>query len=315
MSEGGQTSVLILILATAVTAGTPILYAALGELLAERSGVINLGVEGMMLIGAVSGFVVAVQTVNPWAGVVAAMLAGGMVAAIHAFLTITLRSNQVVSGLALTIFGAGLSGYLGKGFIGVPVPAPFASKPLPVLGDIPVIGPVFFNHDPLVYITYLLVPALWIYIYRTRTGLHMRAVGENPSAADSLGVNVFLTRYVHVIAGGMLAGLGGAYLSLVYAPSWLENMTAGRGWIAVALVIFAVWNPLRALVGSYIFGGIDAIGFRLQVLGVVAVPTLFLKMLPYIFTILVLIIIIGRNKAARTGQPKALGIPFDREER
>ncbi|MFZ5648951.1 MAG: ABC transporter permease [Bacillota bacterium] len=314
MSEGGQTSVLILILATAVTAGTPILFAALGELLAERSGVINLGVEGMMLIGAVSGFIVAVQTSNPWAGVLASMLAGGMVAAIHAFLTVSLRANQVVSGLALTIFGAGLSGYLGKGYIGVPVPVPFTSKPLAVLSDIPVIGPIFFSHDPLVYITYLLVPALWIYIYRTRPGLHLRAVGENPSAADSLGVNVFLARYIYVIAGGMLAGLGGAYLSLVYAPSWLENMTAGRGWIAVALVIFAVWNPLRALVGSYIFGGIDAIGFRLQVLGV-AVPSFFLKMLPYIFTILVLIIIIGRSKAARTGQPKALGIPFDREER
>lgn len=314
MSNGGETNVLILILATAVTAGTPILYAALGELLAERSGVINLGVEGMMLIGAVCGFIAAVHFRNPWAGVVASMVAGGMVASIHAFLTITLRSNQVVSGLALTIFGTGLSGYLGKDYIGVPVPVPFSSKPLALLGDIPVIGPIFFNHDPLVYLTYLLVPALWLYIYRTRPGLHLRAIGENPSASDSLGVQVFLSRYLYVIAGGVLAGLGGAYLSLVYAPSWLENMTAGRGWIAVALVIFALWNPLRAMVGSYIFGGIDAIGFRLQVLGVL-VPSFFLKMMPYIFTVLVLIIVIGRNRAARTGTPGALGIPFDREER
>ncbi|MFZ5633407.1 MAG: ABC transporter permease [Bacillota bacterium] len=314
MADNGQTSVLVLILATAVTAGTPILYAALGELLAERAGVINLGVEGMMLIGAVCGFIAALSFQSPWAGVVAAMLAGGLVAAIHAFLTVTMRSDQVVSGLALTIFGAGLSGFLGKGYVGTPLPAPFAARPLAVLGDIPVIGPIFFNHDPLVYITYLMVPAIWMFIYKTKPGLHLRAVGENPSAADSLGVNVFLSRYVYVIAGGMLAGVGGAYLSLAYAPSWLENMTAGRGWIAVALVIFAIWNPVRALVGAYIFGGIDALGFRLQVLGVM-VPSFFLKMLPYIFTVLVLIIVIGRNRAARAGTPKALGLSFDREER
>jgi len=314
MTDTGQTNVIILILATAVTAGTPILYAALGELLAERSGVINLGVEGMMLIGAVCGFIAALAFENPWAGVFAAMLAGGGVSAIHAFLTVTLRADQVVSGLALTIFGAGLSGFLGKSYIGTPLPAPFSAKPLAVLGDIPVIGPIFFHHDPLVYVTYLLVPVLWVYIYKTRPGMHLRAVGENPAAADSLGVPVFLSRYLYVIAGGMLAGLGGAYLSLAYAPSWLENMTAGRGWIAVALVIFAIWNPLRAMAGAYIFGGIDALGFRLQVLGVM-VPTFFLKMLPYIFTVLVLIIVIGRSKAARTGSPGALGMAFDREER
>lgn len=314
MADGGQTSIYILILATAVTAGTPILYAALGELLAERAGVINLGVEGMMLIGAVCGFIAALTFKNPWAGVAAAMLAGGMVAAIHAFLAVTLRSDQVVSGLALTIFGTGLSGFLGKGYVGTPLPATFAAKPLAGLGDIPVIGPIFFHHDPLVYITYLLVPALWVFIYKTRPGLHLRAVGENPWAADSLGVSVSLSRYLYVIAGGMLAGLGGAYLSLAYAPSWLENMTAGRGWIAVALVIFAIWNPVRALVGAYIFGGIDALGFRLQVLGLM-VPTFFLKMLPYIFTVLVLIIVIGRSGGTGTGSPQALGLPFDREKR
>jgi len=313
MADSGQ-SVLVLILATAVTAGTPILYAALGELLAERAGIINLGVEGMMLIGAVCGFIAALAFKNPWAGVLAAMLAGGLVASIHAFLTVTMRSDQVVSGLALTIFGTGLSGFLGKGYVGTPLPAPFVARPLGGLGDIPFIGPVFFNHDPLVYLSYLLVPALWLYIYKTRPGLHLRAVGENPAAADSLGVNVFLSRYVYVIAGGMLAGLGGAYLSLAYAPSWLENMTAGRGWIAVALVIFALWNPVRALAGAYIFGGIDALGFRLQVLGL-AVPTFFLKMLPYVFTVLVLILVIGRRKANGTGSPRALGMAFDREER
>ncbi|MHB8156221.1 MAG: ABC transporter permease [Desulfocucumaceae bacterium] len=314
MADTGQTSVIILILATAVTAGTPILYAALGELLAERSGIINLGVEGMMLIGAVCGFMAAVSFHNPWAGVLAAMLAGGALALIHAVLSVTLRSNQVVSGLAITIFGTGLSGYLGKNFIGIPLPVPFVAKPMGILGDIPFIGPVFFNHDPLVYATYLLVPALWFFIYKTRPGLHLRSIGENPAAADSLGVKVFLLRYIYVVAGGALAGLGGAYLSLAYAPSWLENMTAGRGWIAVALVIFAIWNPFRAMIGAYIFGGIDALGFRLQVLGVV-VPPFFLNMMPYIFTVLVLIVVIGRNRSAGTGSPKALGVAFDREER
>lgn len=314
MTDNGQAGVLVLILATAVTAGTPILFAALGELLAERAGIINLGVEGMMLIGAVCGFIAALSFSNPWAGVLAAILAGGVVAAIHAVLTVTLRSNQVVSGLALTIFGTGLSGFLGKGYVGTPLPRPFVAEPLPVLGDIPVLGPIFFNHDPLVYITYLLVPAIWLLINRTRPGMHLRAIGENPSAADSLGVNVFLYRYVYVIVGGALAGLGGAYLSLAYAPSWLENMTAGRGWIAVALVIFAIWNPLRAMVGAYIFGGIDALGFRLQLLGVM-VPSFFLKMLPYIFTVLVLVIVLGRNKGVRAKTPKALGLSYDREER
>ena len=314
MVESGQTNVLILILATAVTAGTPILYAALGELLAERSGVINLGIEGMMLIGAVSGFIAALSFQNLWVGVVAAMLAGGAVSAIHAFLTITLRANQVVSGLALTIFGTGLSGFLGKSYVGTPLPVSFSAKPLPILGDIPGIGPILFHQDPLVYITYLLVPALWLLIYKTKPGLHLRAIGENPWAADSLGIPVVLTRYVCVFIGGMLAGLGGAYLSLAYAPSWLENMTAGRGWIAVALVIFAIWNPVRALLGAYIFGGIDALGIRLQVLGVM-VPSFFLQMLPYIFTVLVLVIVIGRSKAARRGSPRALGMAFDREDR
>lgn len=314
MVEVAGHSVLIPIFAAAITAGTPILYAALGELITERAGIMNLGMEGVMLVGAVAGFVAAVSFVNPWWGVLAAMLAGGLMTLIHAFLTITLKANQVVSGLALTIFGTGLSGYLGKSLIGVPVPEPFRAVKLAVLGDLPVLGPVLFNHDLLVYVSYLLALLLWYWIYRTRPGLNLRALGENPGAADSLGVNVFLHRYLYVIAGGMLAGVGGAYLSLAYAPSWLENMTAGRGWIAVALVIFAMWNPLRAMAGSYIFGGIDSLGFRLQTLGVV-VPSFFLKMLPYIFTVLVLVIVVGKNLSMRAGAPKALGLPYDREER
>lgn len=309
-----ENSFLIAILAAAITAGTPILFAALGEILAERSGVLNLGVEGMMLVGAVSGFTITVKTGNPWLGLVMAMVAAGLLALIHAFLTVTLRASQVVAGLALTIFGTGLSGYLGKAMIGIPAPTTFKPVPIPGLAGIPFAGPVIFNHDPLVYISYLLVPALWYYFYKTRPGLHLRSVGENPAAADAMGVNVYLTRYAYVVAGGMLAGMAGSYLSLAYAPTWLENMTAGRGWIAIALVIFAMWDPVRALIGAYLFGGIDALTFRLQAMGVI-IPSFFLAMLPYIFTVIVLIGATTQTLKKRAGAPAALGLAYDREER
>ena len=306
-------SIFISILAAAVTAGTPILYAALGELITERAGILNLGVEGIMLVGAVAGFIAAVSTNNSWLGLGGAMLAGGAVALIHAFLCITLRANQVVSGLALTLFGAGLSGFLGKAYIGIPVPAPFTVHPLGFLADIPVLGPVLFQHNVLVYVSYLLVPLVWLFLYYTRPGLYLRALGENPGAADALGIKVFWLRYIYTIAGGMLCGAAGAYLSLAYAPSWLENMTAGRGWIAVALVIFALWNPWRALAGSYLFGGVDALGFHLQVMGF-SVSVFFLNMLPYLFTIAVLVLVMIRQ-GGRLTAPAALGLPYDREER
>lgn len=309
-----EASLIIAVLAAAVMAGTPILYAAMGELLTERSGVLNLGVEGMMLVGAVSGFLVTVQTNNHWLGVVAAMAAGGLMAAIHAVLTVSLRSNQVVTGLALTMFGTGLSGYLGKKYVGIPLANPFRAFEPGGLGDLPVVGPIFFQHDALVYLTYILVPLCWYYLYHTSAGLNLRAVGENPGAADAAGLNVALIRYVHVIMGGALAGVGGAYLSLAYAPSWLENMTGGRGWIAVALVIFAMWDPGKALLGAYLFGGIEALGFRMQAVGITVSP-FFLKMLPYIFTILVLILVTTRNNRQRAGAPAALGLPYEREER
>ena len=305
---------IIAILATAVTAGTPILFAALGEIITERSGTLNLGVEGMMLVGAVSGFMAAYATGNPWLGFGAAMLAGGTVSLIHAFLTITLRANQVVCGLALTIFGTGFSSYIGKPFVGIPLKETFKPVEIPFLSDIPIIGPIFFNHDPLVYISYLLIILLAFLVYRTRWGLNLRAVGENPAAADSAGISVSITRYQSVFIGGMLAGAGGAYLSLAYAPSWLENMTAGRGWIAVALVIFAMWDPYKALLGSYIFGGVEALGFRMQTLNVNISP-FFLKMLPYILTILVLIIVTRETKTRKVGAPAALGVPYHREDR
>ena len=309
----GEQAMFIAILSSAVIAGTPILYAALGELVTEKAGVTNLGVEGMMLIGAVSGFMAAIVTGNSWIGLMTAMLAGGVMGLIHATLTVTLRANQVVSGLALALFGAGLSGYLGKAYIGIPVAEPFRAIALPVLGDIPFLGPVLFRHDVLVYLSWGLVLALWFFINRTRPGLFLQAIGENPGAADSLGIHVFALRYLYIIVGGMLCGVGGAYLSLASAPSWLENMTAGRGWIAVALVIFALWRPGRALVGSYLFGGIDSLGFHLQAAGV-HVSHFFLQMLPYIFTITVLTVVLAK-RGGRLAAPGALGVPYDREER
>ncbi len=306
-------TLIISILAASITAGTPILFAALGELIAERSGVMNLGVDGMMLVGAVTGFMVAVNFGNPWLGVGIALISGALLALIHAYLTVTLRANQVVSGLALTLFGTGLSDYLGKAYVGMRAEQTFGKMAIPFLSDIPIIGPVVFKQDMLVYVSYILVILTAFFLYKTRAGLFLRALGENPAAVDSVGVNVFRLRYLYVAIGGALAGLGGAYLSLAYAPCWLENMTAGRGWIAVALVIFAIWDPWRALAGSYLFGGVDAMGFHLQVIGL-PISVFILNMLPYVFTILVLILVLIR-KGGRLASPQALGVPYDREER
>ncbi|HEX3031144.1 MAG TPA: ABC transporter permease [Bacillota bacterium] len=305
---------LIAVLATAVTAGTPLLFAALGEIVVERSGILNLGVEGLMLVGAVTGYIVALNTGSPWLGILAAMVGGGLVSLVHAFLTVTLRANQVVSGLALTIFGTGFSSFLGKEYIGMPLKNTFHAQAIPLLEKIPVAGPILFKQDPLVYVSYVLVAIFAFVLYRTRLGLNLRAVGENPAAADAVGISVSLTRYGAVFVGGMLGGAGGGYLSLAYAPSWLENMTAGRGWIAVALVIFAMWDPFKALLGSYIFGGVDALGFRIQTMNLTVSPFL-LKALPYLLTVIVLIIITRETKTRRVGAPQALGVPYHREER
>jgi general nucleoside transport system permease protein len=307
-------SIWVAILATGIIAGTPLLLAALGEMLAELAGVLNLGVEGMMLMGAVTGFMVAMQTQSHWLGLGAAILAGGLMALIHAFLTITLRANQVVSGLALTIFGTGLSGYVGKALIGVPLTKTFKPVIIPGLSQIPVLGTILFKHDVLVYVSYALVGLLWFFLYRTQKGLELRSVGENPSAADLAGIDVFVARYVYVIIGGMLAGMAGAYLSLAYAPSWLENMTAGRGWIAVALVIFATWHPIKVFWGSFLFGTIDVLGFHMQAFGIM-IPSFFLKMLPYVITIGVLIMVTRETKKRRVAAPESLGVPYNREER
>ncbi len=302
------------VLAAAIPAGTAILYACLGELLCERAGVLNLGVEGIMLMGALGGFAVCYWTANAWLGALAALAVGGALASIHAFLTITLRANQVVSGLALTIFGGGLSSYLGRNLAGKPASDKFSKLAVPLLSEIPRLGTILFKQDALVYLSYALVPLLWLYVYRTRQGLYLRAVGERPEAADAMGVSVSRLRYLYVIGGGALGGLGGAAISLGTNPGWTENITAGRGWIAVALVIFAGWNPARAALGAYLFGGVEAGQFRLQDAGVALSP-FFLSMLPYLFTIAVLVIATGEAARRRIGAPAALGRPYVREER
>jgi simple sugar transport system permease protein len=299
-------------LRAAIPAGTPLLLGTLGEIYAERSGVLNLGVEGMMIMGAVAGFGTTLATGSPWLGLAMAALVGGLLALIHAFVSITLRANQVVSGLALTMFGLGLSGLIGKRYVGTPLPFRLRSFPIPVLSDIPILGPLLFQHDPLVYVSLALVPLLWLILFRTRAGISIRSVGESPATADALGVNVYLVRYLCVFLGGILAGLGGAYLSVVYAPAWIEGMTAGAGWIVIALTIFAMWSPTRALLGAYLFGGVKVLQYRLQPLGIS--PNL-LNMLPFTFTIIVLLAGTGEVMRKRIGAPSALGIPYAREEK
>ena len=308
-------------LTVAIAAGTSLIYATIGEIFTERSGILNLGLEGILIMGAVSGFAAAYHTESLVAGVVVAMITGGLLATIHAFLTISLRAEQVVSGLALTLFGIGLSSFLGqrlgpggKPLVGEVGPR-FSRIAIPVLSDLPLLGNAFFNQDILVYLMYILVPVATYYIYKTRPGLHLRAVGENPGTADAMGISVPRTRYLYTILGGMLIGLGGAHLSLAYTPGWTENLTGGRGWIAIALVIFSVWDPRRAVIGALLFGGVNAFQFRLQAAGT-TIPAAFLGMLPYLLTIVVLVIITWwETISKRIGAPAALGVPYVREER
>ncbi|MCY6484419.1 ABC transporter permease [Clostridium aestuarii] len=308
---------MISFLSAAVVAGTPVLLATLGEILTEKAGNLNLGVEGMMLLGAVFGFMVGLKSANPVLAILAAAVAGAFGAFIYAFLTISLRANQVVSGLTLTIFGTGLSSLLGKGLIGQTAPdsikAFFKPFSLPIIHKIPFVGSIFFKQDMFIYLSYVIVILLGIYFYNTNKGLNLRAVGENPACADAASINVGLYKYVNVLLGGALCGLGGAYLSLVYIPAWQENVTAGRGWIAVALVIFASWNPYKAIVGAYLFGGLDIIGFRFEVL-TSHVSQYLIDMLPYLVTIMILVIVsFKQNK--KNAPPRALGNAYFREER
>ncbi|MHB8621624.1 MAG: ABC transporter permease [Chloroflexota bacterium] len=304
----------VAICVAAVASGTSILLPALGEVLAERSGILNLGVEGMMLMGALFGYIVDVDSANLLLAFVVAAVAGMVLALVHAFLTVTLRANQIVSGLAVTLFGSGLTAFIGKPFVGATAPATMARIPIPGLSQIPFLGKVFFTQDPIVYGTFVLVPVMAFYIYRTRGGLNLRAVGESPATADAMGVSVAARRYFYTLLGGALAGLGGAYLSLFYTPSWVEGLTAGRGWIAVGLVVFGLWDPYRVLVGAYLFGFVDGFQLRIQAVGT-NVPSFFLNMLPYLFTVLVVAISSGEKLQRRLGVPTSLGLPYWREER
>jgi general nucleoside transport system permease protein len=305
--------------------GTPLLFATLGELLAERAGVLNLGVEGMMLVGALAGFAVSFNSGNAWLGLVAGMAAGGLLSLLHGLVAITLRGDQVVSGLALTFVGRGLTAVLGWRYVQVRNAPRLPVIELPFLYDIPfvgstVLGPLFGRQSVVLYLGFLLVPLIWFYIERTRPGLHLRAVGEKPAAADAAGINVAWQRYFYVFAGGLLAGLAGASLSLAITPLWIEDMTAGQGWIAVGLVIFAGWNPWRAALGAYIFGALRRLPLDLQAvawLPFAANPILgiWLEMLPYLFTIVVLMFSSSGLARRRLGAPAALGIPYIRGER
>lgn len=305
------------IFAAAITAGTPLLFATIGEIYTQRVGNTNLGVEGMMIMGAVVGFSTGYITQNAALALLGAILAGAAGALIYAVITITLRANQIVTGLALTIFGTGFASFVGKPYVGKVAPEAIKSffrvVEIPLLSDIPFIGAVLFNHDVFVYLGYIVTFWTLIYFYKTRWGLNLRSIGESAASADASGINIGLYKYVHTIIGGALAGLGGAYLSLVTIPVWQEGVTGGRGWIAVALVIFASWKPVKAMFGALLFGGLDIIGFRLQGMGI-HVSQYLIDMLPYLTTIVVLIISTRKNKPEDM-PPADLSIPYFREER
>ena len=290
----------ILLLASLMVAATPILLAAIGELVVERAGVLNLGVEGMMITGAVTGFIVAVTTDSPWLGFLGAAVGGAVLSLIFGLLTQYLLSNQVATGLALTLFGLGLSALLGQGYIGIKAP-PFPDIHVPLLGDIPVLGPIVFQHDPMVYVGLGIVLGVWLFLHRTRAGLILRAVGENHDAAHALGYDVRRTRMLAIAFGGACAGLGGAYLSLVRVPQWTEGMTAGAGWIALAIVVFASWRPGRLVLGAYLFGGVTVLQLNLQAAGV-AIPVEYLSMTPYLATIAVLVIMSAGRSPGSLGK-------------
>ncbi len=310
------------IIAITLKAGTSLVFATIGEIYTEKSGILNLGIEGIMLMSAVISFTVSYYTGSLFAAVLAAMLTGGLLSLLHAFLSITMRAQQVVSGLSITLFGTGMASFLGQtlgpesnsGYMIGLSAAKFVSKAVPGLSRIPIIGAVF-NQDPLTYIVLLLLPLAWFFMYRTKYGLNLRAVGENPQTADAMGINVTRTRYIYTVFGGVMAGIGGAHLSLAYTPGWTENITGGRGWIVIALVIFSLWNPSRAIWGAILFGGINAVQFRLQASGA-QIPAPILNMLPYLVTIAVLIVItVWENRKRTTGAPAALGVPYQREEK
>ena len=296
------------IIITIATAATPLLIAAIGELVVERSGVLNLGVEGMMVMGAVTGFAIAFMTGNPWLGLVAAIVVGALFSLLFGFLTLTLVTNQVATGLALTLLGLGLSGMIGESFTGLPgikLPTLY----IPGLSDLPFVGKLVFGQDPVFYLSIALVAAVAWFLFRTRAGLTLRSVGDNHGSAHALGIDVIRIRYLAVMFGGACAGMAGGYLSLVYTPQWIENMTAGRGWIALALVVFASWRPWRVLAGAYLFGAVSIGQLHAQALGI-GVPSQLLSALPYLATIVVLVLISRNRRLTMVNTPASLGRPF-----
>jgi simple sugar transport system permease protein len=315
-----------IILHAGLATGTILLFAGIGEIFAERAGILNLGVEGMMLLGAMAGFSTSLATQNAWVGLLAAILAGGVLSLAHGLVTIHFQADQVVSGLSLTFLGTGLALVFGEGLTGQ-TPPTMHGFDIPLLSAIPFIGPVFFeNHSILVYFGYFFAPLVWYYINRTRPGMHLRAVGEKPSAADTMGINVYRMRYLYVFVGGCLAGLAGATISLAVSSGWYsEQTTSGLGWIAVGLVIFAQWDPLRAALGGYLFGALQRFILDLQgeelLLGMTnplyinSNFSFFLKMIPYLLTVLALVLGSRAAMRKRLGAPAALGVPYIRGER
>jgi simple sugar transport system permease protein len=294
-----------------LVAGTPLLLGTIGEVICERSGILNLGVEGVMAIGAVTAFIVTFVTGNPWFGLLAAIIAASLISIIHAFASITLQASQVVSGLALTMLGLGISGLVGKPYIGKPLTIKMQNWTIPFLSDIPILGPILFEHSPFFYMALGLAVMAWFTLEYTRLGIIIRSAGENPRATETQGINVYRVRYWCVIIGGALSGMAGAHLSTSYSKSWIEGMTAGRGWIVIALTIFALWNPLRAVIGAFLFGGIFVVQYLLQPLGI---SPNFLAMLPYISTLLVLFIGALRD-SRKMNAPAMLAEPYRRGER
>ncbi len=298
----------VAILISTLGAGTPLVFAALGELVTEKSGVLNLGVEGMMLMGAVCGFVVAAESGSVWLGVVVAILAGAGMALLFGVLTLTFQANQVASGLALTIFGVGASAYIGLEYTSVSLGG-IQPVHVPILSELPIVGPLLFSLDPLLYLSFVMFGLVSWFLYRSKPGLLLRGIGEAPDAAHAIGYPVILIRYAAVLFGGAMAGLGGAYLALAYTPLWVEEMTAGRGWIALALVVFATWRPARVMVGAYLFGGVTIIQFHIQGFGV-DLPSQLLSTLPYLATIVVLVLISRDINTIRLNAPASIGKPF-----
>ncbi len=296
------------ILLTVITAATPLVLAALGELVTERSGVLNLGVEGMMVMGAACAFIATQQTGSPYIGILAGIASGAVFSLLFGFLTLTLVANQVATGLALTILGLGVSGMIGEAYVGqsgIKLP----QIVFPILSDIPFIGPLLFRQDLIFYLSIALVIGVQWFLFRSRAGLKLRSVGDSHSSAHALGINVIRTRYLAVMFGGGCAGLAGAQLSLVYTPQWVENMSAGRGWIALALVVFASWRPWRVVIGGYLFGAVSISQLYAQAFGV-GIPSQFLSALPYLATIVVLILISHNRRMTLINTPASLGKPF-----